>query len=110
MALLERGLALLDRAGGVAGDDGDVVEPGRLEVRERDVEDGPVAVDRHERLGQRVRVRREAPSGPRREHHPDHSASSSSSSYASGCWVRPNDSQLCTASATNTTASTIAAA
>ncbi len=77
---LERRLALLDRRRGVAGDDRDVVEPGRLQVRQRDVEDRPVAVDGHERLGQRVGVRREAPARSRREHHPDHSPSSSSSS------------------------------
>ena len=46
MVALERRLALLDGAGGVAGDDRDVVEPGRLEVGQRDVEDRPVAVDR----------------------------------------------------------------
>jgi hypothetical protein len=80
VAPLERRLALLHRAGRVAGDDRDVVEAGRLEVPERDVEDGPVAVDGDQRLGQRVGVRRQAPPRARCEHHPDHSATSSSSS------------------------------
>ena len=64
VALLQRGLALLDGARGVAGDDRDVVEPGRLEVAQRDVEDGPVPVDGHQRLGQRVGVGRQAAARP----------------------------------------------
>ena len=47
--------------------------------------------------------------GPRREHHPDHSAASSSSSYTGACCARPYVSQLWIVSAANTTASRPAA-
>ena len=84
VALLQRRPALLEGAGRVARDHDDPVEAGVAEVGERDVQDGPVAVDGDQRLGQRVGVGRQAPSRPGCEHHPDHSATSSSSSYTSG--------------------------
>ena len=53
------------------------VEPDGGEVAERDVEDRAVAVDGQQRLGQLGGVLAEPASRARRQHHPDHSPSSS---------------------------------
>src|SRR5690606_35712223 len=92
-----------------AGHDHHLVEPDRLQVADRDVEDRAIPVDLQQRLGQLVRERRKATAPAGGEHHADHAASSSSSSYTAGAPTRRDDVQLEPDSPTSATAMTPAA-
>ena len=72
VAALEVRLALLDRVGGVPDDHDDLAQVDRGEVAQGDVQDGRVAVHRHQRLRQRVGVGAETASGTGGQHHADH--------------------------------------
>jgi hypothetical protein len=80
VAALQLGHALLDALGRVARHDHGPLEADAAEVAEGDVEDRAIPVDGQQRLRQLRGLRPQARSRACREHHPDHCASSSSSS------------------------------
>ena len=110
MAALELRHALGHPVRAEPGHDHHLVEADVLEVRERDVEDRPVAVDRQQRLRKRVGQRLEALARARREHQADHSSPASSSSYSTTPeerWTRAHENAL---SVTKSTPRTLAIA
>jgi len=72
VARLQIGQSGDERLGGVAGDQRDVGDRNLGQVAQDDVEDGQLAVDRQQRLGQRIGVRSQALTLARGENESDH--------------------------------------